>query len=237
MTGIVVDKCLQLIDKMDNVFCAALTADNELWVVSRCKFRKLIKHMSHRCMMTVFTAEGFKEYLKNYNLLHVTSESPLGHFKIKTFSDEGVKTAKCSDPETIYQEVISCLLKVIFYGRDRVMVRSTFRNEVMGEYFQVASLCTIKSHAPKFGLKPKDLIKSNDGNIMEKIKLTSDSDELIFDYVNYRGEQAERRVCPPFNIFFGSTEFHKEDQWMLEAWDIEKSSPRIFAMKDIKAFR
>jgi predicted DNA-binding transcriptional regulator YafY len=52
-------------------------------------------------------------------------------------------------------------------------------------------------------------------------------------YTNYRGETS-RRVILPEKIWFGSTEWHPEAQWLLDAHDVEKYAIRNFAMKDIK---
>lgn len=55
---------------------------------------------------------------------------------------------------------------------------------------------------------------------------------LSFRYLNYRGEVSVRTVRP-LNIYFGSTEWHPEPQWLLAATDIEKGERRDFAIKDI----
>lgn len=52
-------------------------------------------------------------------------------------------------------------------------------------------------------------------------------------YTNWRGETAERTITP-ISIWFGHTEWHKEDQWLLKAIDTEKDAERDFALKDIK---
>jgi len=52
-------------------------------------------------------------------------------------------------------------------------------------------------------------------------------------YTNYRGETAERTILPE-KIWFGSTEWHPEPQWLLEAFDLEKQEKRAFSLKDIK---
>ncbi len=59
---------------------------------------------------------------------------------------------------------------------------------------------------------------------------TSKSVEII--YTNWRGETA-KRIIRPLKIWFGSTEWHKEDQWLLKALDVEKNTERDFALKDI----
>jgi predicted DNA-binding transcriptional regulator YafY len=56
--------------------------------------------------------------------------------------------------------------------------------------------------------------------------------ELMFDYVNWRGEKGSRRVIAN-RIYFGSTEYHKEPQWIMAAYDFEKKADREFAMKDM----
>lgn len=55
---------------------------------------------------------------------------------------------------------------------------------------------------------------------------------VIIDYTNYRGERSFRTILPQ-RIYWGSTEWHTRDQWLLEAMDLEKGVPRTFAMKDI----
>lgn len=54
-------------------------------------------------------------------------------------------------------------------------------------------------------------------------------------YTNYRGETGERKIVPK-KIWFGATEYHPEEQWLLEALDVEKNEERNFAMKDIKSW-
>lgn len=41
------------------------------------------------------------------------------------------------------------------------------------------------------------------------------------------------RRIRPIKIFFGSTKWHKEAQWLLKAMDIDKGEERDFALKDI----
>jgi predicted DNA-binding transcriptional regulator YafY len=55
---------------------------------------------------------------------------------------------------------------------------------------------------------------------------------LTFAYKNHRGEMAERRVIPGM-FYFGSTEWHPEEQWMLRAFDLDKERMRDFAFADI----
>jgi len=52
-------------------------------------------------------------------------------------------------------------------------------------------------------------------------------------YTNYKGETRLRNIIP-INIEFKSTTWHKEEQWILNAIDVEKNEERGFAIKDIK---
>jgi predicted DNA-binding transcriptional regulator YafY len=62
----------------------------------------------------------------------------------------------------------------------------------------------------------------------------TDTDTAIsLVYTNYRGETSVRRVIPQ-RIWFGATDWHPEEQWMLDALDLEKQADRSFALKDIR---
>jgi hypothetical protein len=50
--------------------------------------------------------------------------------------------------------------------------------------------------------------------------------------VNWKGIPGHRKIQVA-RIYFGSTEYHPEEQWLLEALDIDKKEYRIFAMKDM----
>lgn len=52
-------------------------------------------------------------------------------------------------------------------------------------------------------------------------------------YTNWKGKTSYRNIIP-INIEFKSTEWHKEEQWILNAFDIDKQDNRGFAIKDIK---
>lgn len=54
-------------------------------------------------------------------------------------------------------------------------------------------------------------------------------------YTNYRGETSLRTIIP-IKIWYGSTNWHPDPQWLLDARDIEKRADRSFALKDIKAW-
>jgi predicted DNA-binding transcriptional regulator YafY len=54
-----------------------------------------------------------------------------------------------------------------------------------------------------------------------------------FDYTNYKGESGKRRA-QIVSIFYGSNKWHTEEQWLLEAYDMEKQDFRFFAMNAMK---
>lgn len=54
-----------------------------------------------------------------------------------------------------------------------------------------------------------------------------------FGYTNYRGE-AGVRLANPTRLWFGSNEWHPEEQWLLDAFDLEKKADRVFALRDVE---
>ncbi|WP_198652739.1 hypothetical protein [Escherichia coli] len=54
-------------------------------------------------------------------------------------------------------------------------------------------------------------------------------------YKNWKGKISDRLVTEP-SLWFGHTEYHSEDQWMMRALDVEKGEYRDFALKDILKF-
>lgn len=60
-----------------------------------------------------------------------------------------------------------------------------------------------------------------------------DAGSLIgFHYVNWQGKESQRSVIVR-QIYYGNTEYHKEDQWLLEAYDVDKKAIRVFAIRDM----
>ena len=68
------------------------------------------------------------------------------------------------------------------------------------------------------------------GENMENKKIV----EIV--YTNWKGVTAIRHIIPK-DIFFGSTEWHQEEQWLLNAFDVEKQADRLFALKDIQIWK
>lgn len=55
----------------------------------------------------------------------------------------------------------------------------------------------------------------------------------IVEYTNWRGETARRTIIP-IRMWWGATEWHPEEQWILTAWDVEKDAARDFAWQDMR---
>lgn len=60
---------------------------------------------------------------------------------------------------------------------------------------------------------------------------TSQADPVTLTYRNWRGEVSDRTITPR-RVWFGSTEWHPEPQWLLTAWDAGKDAERDFALAD-----
>ena len=54
---------------------------------------------------------------------------------------------------------------------------------------------------------------------------------LTIFYRNHRGETAVRRVRPIY-AWFGSTEWHPDEQWLINVFDAEKNAYRDYALGD-----
>ncbi len=54
-------------------------------------------------------------------------------------------------------------------------------------------------------------------------------------YTNYRGETADRDIIFEY-FWWGKTEWHPEEQFLIHAIDIVKNEPRDYALKDTKAW-
>lgn len=56
--------------------------------------------------------------------------------------------------------------------------------------------------------------------------------QIVVLYTNWKGK-TEKRTIIPWTAFWGHTEFHKEDQFLLKCYDVDKKAERTYAMKDI----
>ena len=54
-------------------------------------------------------------------------------------------------------------------------------------------------------------------------------------YKNWKGEVGIRTIIPQ-TIYYGSTDFHKENQWLMDVFDVDKDALRTYALMDIIEF-
>jgi predicted DNA-binding transcriptional regulator YafY len=62
------------------------------------------------------------------------------------------------------------------------------------------------------------------------------TDLVNLDYTNHRGERAARLVRP-IRLWFGSSAWHREPQWLLECFDVDKRATRDFALAGIHSWK
>lgn len=60
----------------------------------------------------------------------------------------------------------------------------------------------------------------------------TEGDIIRFSYTNWKGFKSIRKAIIK-EFYFGSTEFHKEYQMLIRAFDLDKMEERVFAAKDI----
>lgn len=58
---------------------------------------------------------------------------------------------------------------------------------------------------------------------------------VVIDYTNHAGKRQIRTIIPheEDNLVFGSSEWHPEPQWLLNAFDIGKAADRTFAVSSL----
>lgn len=56
--------------------------------------------------------------------------------------------------------------------------------------------------------------------------------EAYILYTNHRGEKSWRHI-DNLSVYFGTTEWHRDPQYLLLARDLDKNENRSFAMKNI----
>ena len=67
--------------------------------------------------------------------------------------------------------------------------------------------------------------------LIKAAKEAKDVPAVRFVYTNYRGEPSIR-IARPIRMWFGSTEYHPEPQWLFTAFDVDKGQKRDFALAD-----
>src|SRR4051812_21068783 len=70
---------------------------------------------------------------------------------------------------------------------------------------------------------------------LKKVEASVSERVVVIDYTNWRGRREKRTIRPRW-LWFGSTEYHPEPQWLLCAFDGDKEADRDFAMSGIHSW-
>lgn len=78
------------------------------------------------------------------------------------------------------------------------------------------------------------------GHILNELELHKPKTQPVgipikVKYKNWQ-ENISIRTIIPQSIYYGHTDFHKNDQWLMDVWDVEKDAQRTYAMLDIMEF-
>lgn len=60
--------------------------------------------------------------------------------------------------------------------------------------------------------------------------------KVTINYTNWEGKTADRSILP-LRIWYGSTNWHLKEQWLLKALDLDKNEERDFALQDIHSWK
>lgn len=56
---------------------------------------------------------------------------------------------------------------------------------------------------------------------------------VAIGYVNYNGVASIRTIVP-LKLHYGTNEYYKTPQWIIEAWDVGKQAARSFALANVR---
>lgn len=79
-------------------------------------------------------------------------------------------------------------------------------------------------------------ISSKEKTKLNQAATPTEQQTVVIAYTNYRNEASVRQIIPK-KIYFGSNQWHKEPQWLLKAYDLDKKADRHFAMADIHSWQ
>ena len=69
-----------------------------------------------------------------------------------------------------------------------------------------------------------------------KIHSQEEKKKVTILYTNWKGDTNYRNIIP-MSVEFKATQWHPEEQWILNAMDVDKNAQRAFAIKDIKEWK
>jgi hypothetical protein len=67
---------------------------------------------------------------------------------------------------------------------------------------------------------------------LHQVGITQSSEPYKVLYTNYKGETRWRYITPQ-RFYFGQTEYHPKDQWLMQSYDHDKQGERTYALADI----
>lgn len=65
---------------------------------------------------------------------------------------------------------------------------------------------------------------------------TNTKQAIKIKYKNWKGNERIRHIIPE-KIYYGKTEWHPTEGWLLVAYDLDKKAERHFSMKDISGWK
>jgi predicted DNA-binding transcriptional regulator YafY len=67
---------------------------------------------------------------------------------------------------------------------------------------------------------------------IDRTTVMVDRKEVNIDYTDYKGVRSLRRILP-VRLDYGKNQWHKENQYMIVALDLDRDEIRTFSIKDI----
>ena len=80
-----------------------------------------------------------------------------------------------------------------------------------------------------------DTLSGQSSNALGQLTPQALAHPIKVRYTNYRGETAVRTIVP-IRFYFGSTEYHSHEQWLVELWDVDRGALRVYAFAEITAW-
>ena len=59
-----------------------------------------------------------------------------------------------------------------------------------------------------------------------------DAEFITFTYTNWKGKKAQRKALMK-SLYWGSNEWHPQEQWLVRGFDLDKQAMRTYALKDM----
>lgn len=156
-------------------------------------------------------------------------------------------TERC---DRLLEEVFE-ILQAAGYNRSRIPAMENYvwnrepgelPQEIAGTFVTLSALASVANvNLEKCINEEYDKILVNKDKIRAKQALKEDAIKfstakpIMIIYCNYKGD-ISKRIITPQRIWYGSTKYHPDEQYIMTAFDHMRSAVRDFAMKDIIKF-